>query len=65
MLALTTQSTDGNERGDHPHKVNQIRGLIKLLNAFLKGGYYTDAVLPEQSIESLKLAEMLTDKTVK
>ena len=39
--------------------------MIQLLNAYIKGGFYTDAILPSHSIESLKLGDKMHEITVK
>ena len=35
------------------------------MNTFLKGGFYTDAILPQHSIETLNLGDKMRDITVK
>ena len=42
-----------------------MRGLTLLLNAYLRLGYYTDAILPSHTIEAFKLGELLREIAVK
>ena len=56
VLVLASHSS---EEADKQRKLKQIRGLIQLINAFLKAGFYTDAIMPQQSIEALKLGAKL------
>ena len=42
-----------------------MRGLTLLLNAYLRLGYYTDAILPSHTIEAFKLGELLHEIAVK
>ena len=62
VLVLASHST---EEADKLRKLKQIRGLIQLLNAFLKASFYTDAIMPQHSIEALKLGEKLQEIAVK
>ena len=42
-----------------------MRGLTLLLNAYLRLGYYTDAILPYHTIEAFKLGELMLEIAAK
>ena len=62
VLVLASHSLDDSDKYT---KLKQIKGLTQLINTFLKGGFYTDAILPQHSIETLKLGDKMRDITVK
>ena len=63
VLAIATRQK--HQESDKNLKLRQMRGLTLLLNAYLRLGYYTEAILPCHTIESLKLGESMLEIATK
>ena len=62
VLAIATHQ---NQEPDKHLKLRLVRGLTLLLNAYLRLGYYTDAILPYHTIEAFKLGELMLEIAAK
>ena len=63
VLAIATRYK--HQQTDKYLKLRQMRGLTLLLNAYLKLGFYSDAILPYNTIEAFKLGELMLEIAAK